>query len=255
MKRKTPCVSLSLSNAFRLDSASGRVQIFMGAYLQPSRLPVPREARTLYNYIQCCGLFAFKLTDKATRQQAARRLVPFWNLTKYAPDLRQTQPRPNVRAQTSARLSSHPWSKHILRYWARSDFCHSNPAMWDTSDFDYDFSSPFEVSLENLPQFLPRFSIPTLENKPQNPIMDTLKLEKMNAEMPKRHFQPELLPPELALFTLDTDRSAQEEKSRTGIEELWNNAVNRELGVQVCSSNIQKRLRSKSFIEWDPSLG
>ncbi len=127
--------------------------------------------------------------------------------------------------------------------------------MWNTSDFDYDFSSPFEEPLEHLPHFLPHFSIPTLENKPQNPIMDTLKLERMNAEMPKRYFQPELLPPELALLTLDTDRSPQEEKSRTRIEELWNNAVNRELGVQVCSSSIQKGLCSTSSIEWYLSLG
>ncbi|KJA27578.1 hypothetical protein HYPSUDRAFT_62653 [Hypholoma sublateritium FD-334 SS-4] len=132
--------------------------------------------------------------------------------------------------------------------------------MWNTGDFDYDFSSPFEVPLVNLPQFLPHFSIPTLENKPQNPIMDTLKLEKMNAEMPKRHFQPELLPPELALLTLDTDRLAEEENSRTRIEELWNSAVHRKLGVQNgilawdrLRSTHSKRASSTAYLsEQDP---
>ena len=41
---------------------------------------------------------------------------------------------------------------------------------------DFDEVNAVDVGLELLPDVWPRFSIPSLSDKPQNPIMDTLRL-------------------------------------------------------------------------------
>jgi hypothetical protein len=106
--------------------------------------------------------------------------------------------------------------------------------MWGHIGFDYDFSAPLDEHAESLlPRIAPSFFVPPLEDKPQNPIMDSLKLEKMNEMKPKRRFQPYQLPQELAILTLDNDFTSKEEETWTRIEELWNNAVIRKLGVRV----------------------
>jgi hypothetical protein len=48
-----------------------------------------------------------------------------------------------------------------------------------------------------------------LENKPQNPITDILKLEALNTNMPARSYEP-LIPKELAVLSLDTSQIMKE---------------------------------------------
>ncbi|KAF8971184.1 gamma-tubulin complex, DGRIP91/SPC98 component protein [Flammula alnicola] len=104
--------------------------------------------------------------------------------------------------------------------------------MWHTFSQESDFNHELEMQapLNDLPRIAPCFFVPPLENKPQNPIMESLKLEKMNMNMPLRYFQSQL-PPELAVLTMDTAH-IKEEQSATKIEELWNNAVTRKLGIK-----------------------
>ncbi|KAF9473401.1 gamma-tubulin complex, DGRIP91/SPC98 component protein [Pholiota conissans] len=105
--------------------------------------------------------------------------------------------------------------------------------MWGNIGFDYDFEAPFDDHVQSLlPRIVPSFFVPPLEDKPQNPIMDTLKVENMNATKPARHFRPSQLPQELAILTFDKDLPRKEEESWEGIKELWDNAVTRKLGIQ-----------------------
>ncbi|KAF4620414.1 hypothetical protein D9613_000179 [Agrocybe pediades] len=71
---------------------------------------------------------------------------------------------------------------------------------------EMDFSSHnFEMppALEDLPRITPFFFVPPLENKPQNPIMESLKLEKMNTNLPPRPVPLKQLPDELEALTQD----------------------------------------------------
>lgn len=53
------------------------------------------------------------------------------------------------------------------------------------------------VSMECLPPILPRFFVPHLEDKPQNPIMDTLKVATFTTSTHvKSRIVPELVTPE-----------------------------------------------------------
>ena len=116
------------------------------------------------------------------------------------------------------------------------------PTFYQLSYFDHvlDFQKP----LEELPRLAPHFFVPALENKPQNPIMDILKLETLNTNMPARMYEP-LIPKELAVLSLDTSHIMKElEASPTrAIEELWKQAATRKLGTKVgilnsCGSNF-----------------
>ena len=118
--------------------------------------------------------------------------------------------------------------------------------MWPTFDQLSYFSHEldFQRSLEDLPRLAPQFFVPPLENKPQNPIMDLLKLEASNTNMPARSYEPPI-PKELAVLSLDTSKITKElEGSPTrAIEELWTQAATRKLGTKVgvlnsCGSNF-----------------
>jgi hypothetical protein len=108
--------------------------------------------------------------------------------------------------------------------------------MWPTFDqlsylnHELDFQRP----LEELPRLAPHFFVPPLENKPQNPIMDILKLEALNTNMPARNYE-RLIPEELAVLSLDTSQIMKElEGSPTRvIQELWMQAATRKLGTKV----------------------
>lgn len=110
------------------------------------------------------------------------------------------------------------------------------PGMWPTFDQLSDFSHglDFQRPLEDLPRLAPHFFVPPLENKPQNPIMDILKLEALNTNMPARSYEP-LIPKELAVLSLDASQIMKElEGSPTkAIEELWMQAATRKLGTKV----------------------
>jgi hypothetical protein len=73
--------------------------------------------------------------------------------------------------------------------------------MWPTFDqlsyFNHELD--FQRPLEELPRLAPHFFLPPLENKPQNPIMDILKPEALNTNMPARSYEP-LISKELAVL-------------------------------------------------------
>ena len=108
--------------------------------------------------------------------------------------------------------------------------------MWPTFDQLSDFSHEldFQRPLEDLPRIAPHFFVPPLGNKPQNPIMDMLKLEALNTNMPARSYGP-LIPKELEVLTLDASQIIKElegSPTRT-IQELWMQAATRKLGTKV----------------------
>ena len=84
----------------------------------------------------------------------------------------------------------------------------------------------------DLPQILPRFFVPPLEDKPQNPILEVLDLESITSNLPPRLFQPHLLPQELATLSLNVSQAVQQQTD-TKVEEVWTNALIRSRGDRV----------------------
>ncbi|KAF8800245.1 gamma-tubulin complex, DGRIP91/SPC98 component protein [Phlegmacium glaucopus] len=102
---------------------------------------------------------------------------------------------------------------------------HESVQLLDVSD---DFRQLYRVKSNYLPQIVPCFFVPPLEDKPQNPILEALKLENINSNLPPRLFQPHLLPQELAVLSLGTVDQEPEAK----VEEIWKNALIRKRGVR-----------------------
>ncbi|KAF5328834.1 hypothetical protein D9619_011684 [Psilocybe cf. subviscida] len=103
--------------------------------------------------------------------------------------------------------------------------------MWsDTWDISEDLGIRFHDPLNELPRIAPSFFVPELENKPQNPIMDSLKLENLNTNLPLRALRVEKLPDELAILTLPED--LEDSRSPTAVEQLWVNALQRRKGAK-----------------------
>ncbi|KAF9526505.1 Spc98 family-domain-containing protein [Crepidotus variabilis] len=97
--------------------------------------------------------------------------------------------------------------------------------------------------LQDLPRIMPHFFVPALEDKPQNPIMESLGLEKANTLLPERKPRSFALsddpsglsvrvlkPPEIAI--VEEDRIAE-------VQALWLGAVVRKSGVR------------NSLLSWD----
>lgn len=132
--------------------------------------------------------------------------------------------------------------------------------MWDSfrsnrqSDSDNGFHIP--PTLDDLPRIMPYFFVPPLEDKPQNPIMESLKLESMNMNVPPRTFHPQL-PQELMALTLDVVHAREDETSSKSVEELWRNAATRKLGVKVSDPSLSTRIAIElaSPAEWPAFLG
>ena len=92
-----------------------------------------------------------------------------------------------------------------------------------------DFGQLYRPKANDLPQILPRFFVPPLEDKPQNPILEVLELESITSNFPPRLFQPHLLPQELTALSLDVSQQQPETK----VEEIWTNALVRSRGDRV----------------------
>ena len=109
--------------------------------------------------------------------------------------------------------------------------------MWHESAQLLDISDNFyRPKANDLPKIVPRFFVPPLQDKPQNPILDALDLEIINSNLPPRLFQPHLLPQELAALSLNVGQIVvveQEEEPETKVEEIWTNAFIRKRGVRV----------------------
>lgn len=59
------------------------------------------------------------------------------------------------------------------------------------------------LKFNELPPVLPHFFVPTLQDKPQNPILDNIKLSQKNREPTKDYKPKPFLPPELRVITDD----------------------------------------------------
>lgn len=109
-----------------------------------------------------------------------------------------------------------------------------------------DFGQLYRPKANDLPQILPRFFVPPLEDKPQNPILEALNLESITSNLPPRLFQPHLLPQELAALSLNVSQVVQQQPE-TKVEEIWTNALIRSRGDRV-RFIFSMSLRSVSWI-------
>ena len=84
-----------------------------------------------------------------------------------------------------------------------------------------------------LPEIPPQFFIPRLEDKPQNPIMDTLQLMYRRADEQKPpSYSPSLLPPELNLLSEEISKFEQEKRVQR-LDAIWELAMSQRLGKMV----------------------
>jgi hypothetical protein len=81
-------------------------------------------------------------------------------------------------------------------------------------------------TMDDLPKIGPRFFVPRLTEKPQDPIMDTLKL----ANSKETHMNTRPIPLELAILTVDMDHPPSHPKNKNNI---WTDAVTRNHASQV----------------------
>lgn len=99
-------------------------------------------------------------------------------------------------------------------------------SQWHTveqqSDLDFGHDLDFPPALDELPRISPFFFVPPLENKPQNPIMENLKLEKVNMNIRPMPLPPKQLPEELEALTLDFI-TREIKKDKLPIGDLWGN--------------------------------
>lgn len=84
------------------------------------------------------------------------------------------------------------------------------------------------LAMDVLPRIHPKFFVPRLADRPQNPIMDTLN-SKVATESRNSPFQSPLLPTELAILL--TDSNTYRPPSR---HDLWVEAATRSVGHTVC---------------------
>jgi len=105
------------------------------------------------------------------------------------------------------------------------------------SDIDsFDFSKDIRT-FPVLPHVKPFFFVPPLEDKPQNPIIDNLKIEEANTNMPKRttrvkiHLESKVEDEPEAILS----GSLEETKWKAEVGMMWSDAANRKTGVKVCA--------------------
>lgn len=83
-----------------------------------------------------------------------------------------------------------------------------------------------------LPELRPQFFIPRLEEKPQNPIMDTLRFWQHRSQLQDDFMaQTRVLPQELRLLSEDVLKF--EQAKRDQLESIWSQAVSRRHGSMV----------------------
>jgi len=86
---------------------------------------------------------------------------------------------------------------------------------------------------DDLPHVLPRFFIPRLQEKPQDPIMDTLRIELESGAS-----RPEPLTGLMNIVEVKVQECSQGCPEEEGTL-LWEHAVKRELRVQVSYISVQ----------------
>jgi len=88
--------------------------------------------------------------------------------------------------------------------------------------------------IPELPKIVPNFDVAPLEDKPQNPILDSLKLSETNESLPKRQPLASLLASLPPLLRIEPPLLTKEEQDL----EFWKAALERRAGVRVCFSAI-----------------
>jgi hypothetical protein len=101
-------------------------------------------------------------------------------------------------------------------------------AIW--RDYSFQEFDDELAPMPGLPEILPQFFVPPLEDKPQNPIMDTLKLARINQSLPKRPKNTPRVPHELAILVADASES---DNHLDDLDKLWRSALTRTLGMRV----------------------
>ncbi len=81
--------------------------------------------------------------------------------------------------------------------------------------------------MRDLPQVLPHFFIPRLQEKPQDPIMDALRIERESEAS-----RPELPPGLVNIAEVKVQERSQDSPEEGGT--FWERAVKRGVRVQVC---------------------
>jgi len=80
-----------------------------------------------------------------------------------------------------------------------------------------------------LPKIVPNFDVAPLEDRPQNPILDSLKLSKANENLPKRRPLVDALAALPPLVYIEPPSLTKEERDL----EFWKAALERRAGVRV----------------------
>lgn len=91
---------------------------------------------------------------------------------------------------------------------------------------------------ETLSELPPRFFIPRLADKPQNPIMDTLRLMRNAEHVKHAETTPLLVPLELGLLSEDIARFATEKEAR--LDDIWQLAASHTnlYKVRACARSL-----------------
>ncbi|KAJ3560581.1 hypothetical protein NP233_g10743 [Leucocoprinus birnbaumii] len=115
-----------------------------------------------------------------------------------------------------------------------------------------------ELTFRELPPLFPLFSVPSLQDKPQNPIVERLKLSEKNSEAAKELTVRVSLPPELHIITEDLARLQLGDEKHQSDESIWekldvhgNNRKNRLLSWDALQPNNQTQTSTPFLSERD----
>ncbi len=98
--------------------------------------------------------------------------------------------------------------------------------LFELSSFQFDTETKENYFPDDLSPIAARFFVPLLEDKPQNPILENLRLEAANLNLPDRRVKVE-------------DRVGNKEapavkKEECLVEVLWKESAETKLGIRVC---------------------
>jgi hypothetical protein len=123
----------------------------------------------------------------------------------------------------------------------------------------FDFGED-DSPLPDLPHVVPIFFVPPLEDAPQNPIMDNLKIEEANLNLPKRttrvknRVELSSLKEKLEARRDVLPGSLEEIEKEAEVETIWREATKQKIGVSLCALT-GFIISLYGFIEWTALLG
>ncbi|KAG6850437.1 hypothetical protein H0H93_013309 [Arthromyces matolae] len=105
-------------------------------------------------------------------------------------------------------------------------------------------SNDMQISLLSLPPITRRFFVPPLSDKPQNPIMDTVKSLQEKENGSSVLFK---LPPELGSFVADPYLAPRSQQRNRLADDFWRDALTRNLGIRSKTLSWDKLRPSHSI--------